>query len=802
MAARQVESLDRIDRILRTIAGTMTDSRRELVAAVTGDISPATKRAAFPAIIETGVARVRRMLADQFRRHAAWAHDSATDAMMDAIPLPFLLSRVPPDTRAAFEAIHHPRSGHVLNFDAGTLWASLESEVDELDPFADAIPIEPLGELKLTDDEVKELIRKIVFPPPSADDVTAALRTSDWEDRLESLSKRISDKQIAFNEIVTGYSEGEGIRSIRKRLEPLVDGIQSSAQRIARTEGMRVAETMQRRSWGALGDMMTGVQIIAVLDERTRTRHATRNGTIYYKSPRGNQKSMAELPDLPDEPNCRCMTSPVLEPPEEIKNDPAIREAFRQTTGAGRVDPETQTKWFRSADPDKRKQVVGAKRYREVQKLIGDREPEWSDFIDEEGRLLSIGQLQNETVAERLARKELIDRQIERRGRAIRELSRRGFEWPAAKRSSDGAKKPAAKKKPEPTKPEPPKPEPSKPKKKRLVDPKSAGTAKDYSAAMKGAGPDGVKVLTDMQARLTESGILADIESANEKTLDVSDIRKAFGDKMKPFKKEIERHEKAVNEWQDGLKDLLKKRADGEITAEEQFEERRKLSKKLRKKYGDEQFERARRLQPPKLDVEPREVLAGIVNPDGSKRDKIKFKSGTKKKELREKSNEAAKWLNRVIPDDAPVDLEFELKYEKGRAYAQPKARTIHMDESHDVGIHVHEIAHIIERHVGDSEAAARAMRHKMSEGQRAEHLRTMTGDNGFKDWEVSAGNKVGGFEQRNAAYVLKYYEGNEHTEVISMGVEQLYRDPIKLADQNPEYFDFLVNVLRGNYGR
>jgi len=35
-------------------------------------------------------------------------------------------------------------------------------------------------------------------------------------------------------------------------------------------------------------------------------------------------------------------------------------------------------------------------------------------------------------------------------------------------------------------------------------------------------------------------------------------------------------------------------------------------------------------------------------------------------------------------------------------------------------------------------------------------------------------------------------------TEIVSMGLEFLYKDPIKLARQDPEYFDFIVSLVRG----
>ena len=429
MTARQVESLSRIDRILNDITKTFVLAQRDLLRAITGDYSEQAKHAAFPAIVRAAVDKTKQLMSERFAEEAKWAHDSAARAMMAAIPKPYLLSRIPEETRAAFEQIHYPRLTPNLNFETGTLSVSTE-EVDAA-AFNASIPISPLGKLDLSDEETEELIKKLVFPPPSEADVAAALNTPGWESRLESLSHRISDKQIAFDELVQGYAEGENITQIRKRIDPLVGGLRSSAQRIARTEGMRVAETMQRQAWDALGDMMVGVQIIAVLDANTRPEHATRNGTIYYTNPRGGQKSISELPDLPDAPNCRCMSTPVLKPPDELDDDPAIREAFKATKGAGTGDPETHTKWFKAATVSDRKKVVGVRRYNQVSEMIGkERQPDWSDFIDVDGVLLSVAQLLAESVIARMARKREIEKQIAKRGKAIREISDRGFEWP------------------------------------------------------------------------------------------------------------------------------------------------------------------------------------------------------------------------------------------------------------------------------------------------------------------------------------------------------------------------------------
>ncbi len=125
---------------------------------------------------------------------------------------------------------------------------------------------------ELTDEEKEEIQRDVIFPPPSQVEVARIINNGshfqrpgsvefdNWEKRFDRLSKQISDKRIAFNEIVQGFSNGENINDLQKRLEPLVGGIKASARRIARTEGSRIAEQIQRRTWDGLGDMMVGLR--------------------------------------------------------------------------------------------------------------------------------------------------------------------------------------------------------------------------------------------------------------------------------------------------------------------------------------------------------------------------------------------------------------------------------------------------------------------------------------------------------------------------------------------------------------
>jgi SPP1 gp7 family putative phage head morphogenesis protein len=427
---RQVEVLTHLSKIENGIDKTIP--MKDFLRVITGDSK--SKTTEFAAVFGSLLTDVRTMIRKQFKELAYRSHDWAVDALTYAIPAKVLEYIAP--IEPIFEQYQPDRPGRLI-FENGMMRLVYE---DESKPFG--VPSK-LVKKDLSDEDKEQIRRDVLFPPPSQTEVNRIINTGrhvetsggthfeNWEARFDKLSKQITDKKLAFNELATGYSQGENIRELQKRLEPIVGGIKASAARIARTEGSRIAEQIQRRTWDGLGDMMVGARIIAVLDERTRPEHATRNGRTYYRRPGPGQKSIGELPDLPDAANCRCISSPILEPPEDFKKDPKIRDEYRAASGSSSGEPSTYEEWFASASIAKRKMVTGVQRYATIQNQLADkREPRWSDFINPDGELLSLEQLENETITERTARTTQINRSISIQKKAIKAISSRGFERP------------------------------------------------------------------------------------------------------------------------------------------------------------------------------------------------------------------------------------------------------------------------------------------------------------------------------------------------------------------------------------
>lgn len=186
------------------------------------------------------------------------------------------------------------------------------NSIAEIDPDYQAL----IDGEDLTDVEFRDLVKRVVFPPPNKQKVSQILRSDRWPDRKE-WPQRLKEEGFSFDKIVgqvtSGFAQGENIQQISMRLRPLVDNVRYRATRIARTESLRVASTIQRDSFDKVDDLIIGYKINAVLDSRTRPEHAERDGRIYWKAGHGDGAfDIAQLPDLPDEPNCRCYATPLF----------------------------------------------------------------------------------------------------------------------------------------------------------------------------------------------------------------------------------------------------------------------------------------------------------------------------------------------------------------------------------------------------------------------------------------------------------------------------------------------------------
>lgn len=243
------------------------------------------------------VPAAKASVASSLYRIAAWGHQSARHNLQTSLPLGYL--------RSATASRFLPES-------------LLEDEGDKQQPGILELILRSLGKAPGEDvdfvslagkafasdaGERKKAFLELLFPPPPkhvVDSIVyAKVQGRTWEQRLEGATRTSATPQQLAEIVGQGVAAGKTQQQIAKDLLPAVDGIRSTARRIARTEGLRVAQTMQVRAWDGLGDMLLGYQVRSVLDERTRDEHRLRNGRCYYKDPEPGQLGLEECPQPP-----------------------------------------------------------------------------------------------------------------------------------------------------------------------------------------------------------------------------------------------------------------------------------------------------------------------------------------------------------------------------------------------------------------------------------------------------------------------------------------------------------------------
>lgn len=181
----------------------------------------------------------------------------------------------------------------------------------------------PAGLLEDETPVALEELADLILPPLLPSQVRAVVYRGGWWDRVAALSK-LADPGVLAAKVAAGVQQGWTVQRIAADIRPAVQGVVTSARRVARTAGLWIAHSAELHVYEeGLGDIIEGFEVNAVLDRATRPEHRARHGTKYYRHPTGNQKGYDEMPQPPRESprdggkwsfNCRCFLSPLINP--------------------------------------------------------------------------------------------------------------------------------------------------------------------------------------------------------------------------------------------------------------------------------------------------------------------------------------------------------------------------------------------------------------------------------------------------------------------------------------------------------
>lgn len=167
--------------------------------------------------------------------------------------------------------------------------------------------------------------------------------------------------------------------------------------------------------------------------------------------------------------------------------------------------------------------------------------------------------------------------------------------------------------------------------------------------------------------------------------------------------------------------------------------------------------------------------------------------SGPTSKNIDEGVEAFQKMVGIPIPDATIINFEYE---PKGRSAYRDATQTVLAKAFIPPRVVVHELGHWLEYRAPGVQKKAFDFYARRTAGEPLQRLRDVTGIKGYKTTEVTRVDKW------KNSYTGKWYtdySGKQRaTEIVSMGMEDMYADPVQFAKDDPEYFDFMYNLLRG----
>lgn len=458
--------------------------------------------------------------------------------------------------------------------------------------------------------------------------------------------------------------------------------------------------------------------------------------------------------------NCRCFDIPVMKPPADLEDDPEIAAEFRNASREAIPDPQEYGHWFQSADEGRRKLAVGVRRYNLVKKSFGgSRDPEWTDFIDGQGKLMSIYDLVSETSEERLVRKGLLSRKIDARRQMIQQIAATGFEDPTIRRT------------------------------KRVL--RTSDSSRDYGNRITQERVD--RVQTVMKANRKKAKQLRKA------------IIKAGRLKFSERKFSRPRYQKLV----DKVTALEELDQAGVLSISGQAELKqwwKQLKAEVAKARTERELQRKRILpllrvpDPVKIEGQlPRKTLPG-VRANWRKGQKFLSQIVSRKHAGNGRHGDGQGKL-KVLIRQLPIKQSI-------RSFYSVRNKLLAFAEGAGPATAIHELGHVLEE-FGEVHELVQGFLHHRLKGETFQQLNQVLKTDRFDDWEEGGKDKFHrAFLGRllgltkseandRAFYTGKHYIGA--TEVLSMGAELLYDDPIGFAQRDPEWFDFTVGILRGD---
>ena len=255
-----------------------------------------------------------------------WAWGDVTGAFIKTVPMRYWLHRLAPVTMHA--EVGESDGAWRRQLLSGRSRATRLQEYD----FRAENQWDRILTGKVTDAVAREIVRNAEFGEPTPQQVDAVLSATNAPDGLSAMerSKTVLPadleqlRGIIRETMSADFSGASAVSAMKAKIAPLLDtneGINWKAKRIARTEGVRVAEAAMRQSWEPVKDLLKGIRTFTAGDSNVRSEHQVWHDLLYVRTSDGEYRQTTRpsapglLPVFPAGPNCRCFAT------QELRDD-------------------------------------------------------------------------------------------------------------------------------------------------------------------------------------------------------------------------------------------------------------------------------------------------------------------------------------------------------------------------------------------------------------------------------------------------------------------------------------------------
>ena len=140
---------------------------------------------------------------------------------------------------------------------------------------------------------------------------------------------------------------------------------------------------------------------------------------------------------------------------------------------------------------------------------------------------------------------------------------------------------------------------------------------------------------------------------------------------------------------------------------------------------------------------------------------------------------------------------DFSLEFIRGRANYSSTGNRLKIQTNEKLDVIIHEFAHSLENNDYVLKQAVDFL-NRRTEKSKVLKLRTISKAYNSKEEYKKGGffNPYVGKIYKNYSPTTKNYKGIVATEIISMGLEEMFRNPIKFKIQDPEHYDLIYNLF------